>query len=83
MMQLVLELKSKIMKNISFSELLLENFSYINCFVKTLEKGLVKRDLMNFALSFCKTCLANYSVWHNFTYLCIDFCEVEWTWNAC
>lgn len=81
MMQLVLEFKSKIMTNTSFSESLLEIFSYINCFVKTLEKGLVKRDLMNFSLTVCKTCLANYSVWHNFTYLCIDFqvCEVEWT----
>lgn len=82
MLQLVLELESKIMKNINFSELLLENFSYINCFFfKTLEKGLVKKDLMNFAMTVCKTCLANYSVWHNFTYLCIDFnvSEVEWT----
>lgn len=78
---LQLELKSKFIPNINFSELLLENFSYINCFVNALEKGLVKRDLMNFSLSLCKTCLANYSMWHNFTYLCIDFkaCEVEST----
>lgn len=48
---LQLELKSKIMPHINFPESLLENFAYINCFVNTLEKGLVKRDLMNFSLS--------------------------------